>query len=340
MLNHKDNLLKSDVVNVAKRVNIPINGTKEHILNKILIKYNIDKNLIYNYSNVNHMRGVLKSNGIKPSGNKRDIFTKYVKLVKKQNKLKKDVNANNYTIVTHAEQGRREYMEDYRYVFQNGSIVFNAIFDGHGGKECAAFLKNKLFQNFKETIRSYNKINNSLKKVFFQTNQEYLRSGKNSGSTCNLLIIIKDTNTFYVANTGDSRAILCMKNGDVLQLSKDHKPNDMKEKHRIEQSGGFVRSGRVNGILAMSRSFGDKDISEYLTSDPDIIKGNLTQNAEFFVQASDGLYDVLTNRQICSFVKSLRERNVPLTNIPKLLVNHAIKIGSQDNVSAIITFIS
>lgn len=50
-----------------------------------------------------------------------------------------------------------------------------------------------------------------------------------------------------VANVGDSRAVLC-RDGKAVDLSVDHKPEDTKEKGRIEAAGGIVSDdGRVNG---------------------------------------------------------------------------------------------
>ncbi len=45
----------------------------------------------------------------------------------------------------------------------------------------------------------------------------------------------------YVANTGDSRAIMCLNGGkNFVELTNDHKPEDPFEKNRIEMNGGKV----------------------------------------------------------------------------------------------------
>lgn len=62
--------------------------------------------------------------------------------------------------------------------------------------------------------------------------------------------------TLYVANVGDCRAVLC-RAGKAVTLTKDHTPSVPGEAARVEAAGGFVSRGRVNGILGVTRSFGD-----------------------------------------------------------------------------------
>ena len=69
--------------------------------------------------------------------------------------------------------------------------------------------------------------------------------GRNSGSTANVVLLTDDK--IYVANAGDSRSILVRKN-EVVELSKDHKPELKSEKARIEKCGGRVTANnRING---------------------------------------------------------------------------------------------
>jgi len=77
------------------------------------------------------------------------------------------------------------------------------------------------------------------------------------GSTA--LVMLLSTNSIYVGNVGDSRAVLC-RNGEALPLSDDHKADRLDEMKRVKDLGGHIlhwNGVRVMGILAMSRAIGD-----------------------------------------------------------------------------------
>lgn len=77
---------------------------------------------------------------------------------------------------------------------------------------------------------------------------------------CTAVVALLHKNTLYVANAGDSRAILC-RNGKALALSEDHKPSQAVERERIVAAGGYLSEiggmCRVNGNLNLSRAIGD-----------------------------------------------------------------------------------
>lgn len=52
------------------------------------------------------------------------------------------------------------------------------------------------------------------------------------------------------------------KNGAVIELTTDHKPENPTEKIRIESAGGQVFAGRVNGNLNVSRALGDLEFKK------------------------------------------------------------------------------
>lgn len=55
------------------------------------------------------------------------------------------------------------------------------------------------------------------------------------------------------------------------------------------------------GDLAISRSFGDKDLKRWVTAQPDFRSHWLRDGDEFVLLASDGLWDVLDNQE-CVFL--------------------------------------
>lgn len=59
-----------------------------------------------------------------------------------------------------------------------------------------------------------------------------------AGTTALVLLMTK--HSYFVANIGDSRAILSSAN-ETIALSKDHKPELQTERERIEKAGGFVK---------------------------------------------------------------------------------------------------
>lgn len=79
-------------------------------------------------------------------------------------------------------------------------------------------------------------------------------SDDKSGSTAVCVLI--SPNHFFIANCGDSRAVLCRK-GVPAVCTLDHKPTVPAEKKRIQDAGGSVMIHRVNGSLAVSRALGD-----------------------------------------------------------------------------------
>ncbi|CAN0546816.1 unnamed protein product, partial [Ectocarpus sp. 12 AP-2014] len=108
-----------------------------------------------------------------------------------------------------------------------------------------------------------------------------------------------------VGNVGDSRAVLCS-DGRALPMSSDHKPNKPEERRRIQALGGRVVYSfgipRVNGILAVSRAFGDRNMKGAVNAEPDVRERDLERHDDFLVLATDGLWDVMTSQEVCNIV--------------------------------------
>src|SRR6202035_5165989 len=89
--------------------------------------------------------------------------------------------------------------------------------------------------------------------------------GKLTPVKCASVVVppINARRVLYTANAGDARGVLC-RGGKAMRLTYDHKGSDKQEAKRITDAGGFVMSGRVNGVLAVTRSLGDSSMKEYV----------------------------------------------------------------------------
>ena len=123
------------------------------------------------------------------------------------------------------------------------------------------------------------------------------RIHENSGCTANVVLITR--NKIFVANAGDSRAVLC-RNGKTIELSKDHKPQLPGEFARIKEAGGKVVMGRVNGGLNLTRSFGDFEYKgnkkltwdkQMITACPDITQFERSVDDQFILMGCDGIWE-------------------------------------------------
>ena len=126
------------------------------------------------------------------------------------------------------------------------NISYFGIFDGHGGDKCSKFLKdnldNILFNSPNFPANPIESIRNAFKTAEYQFYQKAVQNGKlvdRSGSCALIALIINDV--VYAINLGDSRALYSYDGGkQYFQITRDHKPNDEKERSRIEKAGGKV----------------------------------------------------------------------------------------------------
>ena len=134
----------------------------------------------------------------------------------------------------------------------------------------------------------------------------------------------------YLANVGDSRAIMSADGGDkILLLSRDHKPEAPDETKRIEENGGriyqnsnyipditpqgkgtmhlIVGPHRVfPGRLSVSRTIGDIEAKEpkyggnprVVVPTPDIKCFKIRNNYDFIILACDGVFEKLNNQEV------------------------------------------
>ncbi|GMF35611.1 unnamed protein product [Phytophthora fragariaefolia] len=191
-------------------------------------------------------------------------------------------------------------------------------------------------------------ITKRLTDAFERTDEEFLNESERpqAGSTATTVLVAGKY--MFVSNVGDSRTVLS-RGGKAERLSNDHKPSRPDEAQRIRDTGGFVIHGRIMGELAVSRAFGDVPFKTFDLPEPpkeeddskprsdydsqelpvnpnDILKGplviptpeititELTDDCEFVMLASDGLYDVLKDQEAVDF---MRKKIVQLRDVQR-----------------------
>ncbi|CAH1154102.1 unnamed protein product [Phaedon cochleariae] len=173
-----------------------------------------------------------------------------------------------------------------------------------------------------------------------------------SDSGCTAVVALLKGNELYVANAGDSRCIVC-RNGNAIDMSFDHKPEDDPERDRIVKAGGKVTSdGRVNGGLNLSRAIGDhaykqnkelSDREQMITALPDV--KTLTVNPgedEFMVLACDGIWNFMSSQEVVDFVRPMLGEREKLSVICEEMFDHCLAPNTMgdgtgcDNMTAII----
>ena len=259
-------------------------------------------------------------------------------------------------------QGKRESNEDQHIGIlnmdnKNPSInMVNCIgvFDGHGGKLVSKYLKENIPKYLlkKTDINIYQQkskiTSNFFSKLFDKLQEDLIKKhpivSKRCGSTALCGIQYIDTmnrSMIWLANIGDSRAVLYNSKNIAIPLTRDHKPHHISEKKRIENLGGRIKFDGVDwrvGDLSLSRALGDLDNTPYVTHRPEVFRYRLNKKDKFIIFACDGLWDVISNEQACKFVDMNMKQN-HRGDISKLLAEHAIKSGSYDNVTVSILYL-
>ncbi|KAK9715710.1 hypothetical protein RND81_06G184300 [Saponaria officinalis] len=213
------------------------------------------------------------------------------------------------------------------------TLHFYGVYDGHGGCQVANYCRERLhaalaeeIEVAKEAVRAQKTEENmqqlwerALSRCFLKVDAEVggVRKVDSKGSSnvsetsadpiapetvgSTAVVAIVCPTHIIVGNCGDSRAVLC-RGKAPMPLSVDHKPDRKDEWDRIEALDGKViqwNGYRVCGVLAMSRSIGDWYLKPWIIPDPEVTILQRTKEDDCLILASDGLWDVLTNEEVC-----------------------------------------
>lgn len=293
-------------------------------------------------------------------------------------KKPKDTKVLHKTLAAYgSRQGERSDMQDTHMmtpIFDLGEdksflsrSSFFAIFDGHAGPRASEYCQSQMGKTLKEKLAKFpdfQSLTKSLKQTFTESykavDDGFLATAKQNkpvwkdGTTATTMIILNDI--IYVANIGDSRAVVARQKEDgsfaPVCLTVDHNPMIHDERMRIQKAGATVKDGRINGVIEVSRSIGDLPFKLLgITCTPDLKKLTLTTNDKFAIIACDGLWKSFSNVEAVTYASEQLEtakktdieqepnesREVAeLRTVAEKLASEAVRRKCGDNVSVII----
>ena len=263
------------------------------------------------------------------------------------------------------DQGQRPHMEDTYVVDRVLRLV--GVFDGHGGSQVAEYCAQHAPHHVRAALlggggraslspRSSGafaaeteaalatepeRIQRALVEAFLTMDAAAERDVNVSNVGCTACVAICGQNDVWVANAGDSRAILCI-DGAVTPLSRDHKPELPDERSRILSNGGRViydghGSHRINGTLNVSRGIGDWYLRHMVVPTPEVVRVRRPKEATFkrafLVIASDGLWDVFGSAELGRYMNAALDGGATVQQAIEAAVRDAGLRGSTDNIT-------
>jgi len=264
----------------------------------------------------------------------------------------------NFRVGMATMHGWRESMEDAHCIEltlpKHSDFGFFGIFDGHSGNLCANYMSENLYKNI-DSVEDFTDLD-ALAKTCIKADEHFLNMEQyiynDDGCAC-IFTLAKNENgkiSLTNGNIGDSRTIFAKKETGgtykAVPCSFDHKPTDVKEKERIEAAKGYVSLQRVDGQLALSRAFGDRQLKtpidypgekKKVTANPDFIVEQGTSE-DFLFMACDGIFeaDVFGRQDVVTWVANKMESTQDLALICAMLLDECLDRGSHDNMSAMI----
>ena len=241
-------------------------------------------------------------------------------------------------------------MEDKSKSIENFNNNINQmlfeLFDGHGGDDISNFLQQNFTQVYKNNLDAFDyDIPKSLIHTFKEVDElikDSLSNLEGMGSTGTIVHLLWENDTtlvVYTGNVGDSRVSLISKN-HIIRLSYDHRMSDEKEKERIMKSGLEIINERIGGELMLTRVFGDYEFKQNekgktkgVICEPFLskIKIDLNIKNQFLILASDGIWDLISEKEIQQIIAG--NVNINSDKLCTMIIKKALDKDSWDNMS-------
>jgi protein phosphatase 1L len=248
---------------------------------------------------------------LEASSNQKFDFSKF--LAETESKYE-DFNKEGENYNLSMKKCHRKTMEDRATVEKlNENTTFYGVYDGHRNSYTSEYLQKNLHNLIYENSDFAKNPQQAMKERIYKIDQDVCKNQEKlnlqGGSTA--LCAVVNAEKMYLANVGDSKAIV-IKKTETITINKEHLASDDQEKKIIEERGGFVfekrnSSGRVRslvqGSLEISRSIGDRAYKQYISCEPDIYEYQFTDDDEYIIMGSDGFWKEMDEEETLKYIR-------------------------------------
>jgi len=223
-------------------------------------------------------------------------------------------------------------IEDRYYV--NEERKWFAVFDGHGSNICSEYVHKRLPQKLIDLVDKENKSFEEAAPIAYKSvDEEFLNlyshlKGMAVG-TCALFVVVQ-ADTIYVANTGDSLALIGHRGEDgvvvPIKINNEHNTKNADEVALLKQRttdpnpirgapNSPAPGSRIGGVISVTRALGDGVFKNahmsiphyerylpYLTNEPELTTYKIVPQDEFLLIASDGLFEQVTTTEVVKWI--------------------------------------
>jgi protein phosphatase PTC1 len=211
------------------------------------------------------------------------------------------------------------------------------VYDGHGGMHAADFAMTAIPELLACSNPHQEPIQRRLTKAFHGIDADICSRCSQApilGTTACVAVVLpaglecssqrRQVRTLHVAHVGDSRALLVSSGpsgSSAAFLTSDHSPLRADESDRINAAGGHILNSRVNGILAVTRALGDVGLKQAVVSTPDVVSIPLLPHNHYLVLATDGIWNVCSEVDVCSLLDAVSALEVPKASVCEVAVS-------------------
>lgn len=238
--------------------------------------------------------------------------------------------SGNYKYAVFTNVGGRQINEDSVGVFQNGENYCFILCDGLGGHGMGEVASGLVVSVFEDQFHKTDDVVNFLGQTFTASQdilmaEQKSRNAQRKMKTTGVAVVTDDRNA-YIGHIGDSRGYVFYKN-KVKTRTLDHSIPQMLVLSREIKEDQIRNHPERNTLLRVMGVEWEEPMYELMSPIP-------TKKCQAFLLCSDGFWELIDEKEMCSLLKKASTVEEWLSNMVKVVQTNG-EGKNMDNYSAI-----